>query len=84
MPWQERQVKVLREEFVQSALKGKKSISSLAEEYHISRKTAYKWIKRYLEAGHVEEGSRRPHHQGNKIDAATEAVILNTREQFPY
>jgi len=53
----------LRHEFVLKALEPFANISALSREYGISRKTAYKWIRRFKEQGIVglEDISRRPH-----------------------
>ena len=39
----------LRTQFIADYLRGVFTISELSREYQISRKTAYKWIDRYLE-----------------------------------
>jgi len=84
MPWQERPVKVLREAFVLSVLEQKQSMSAICREYGISRKTGYKWLDRFREEGTLEEHSRTPQHQPNRIDPEVEGLILETRRQYPY
>lgn len=51
MPWPETSVVQRRHEFVLRALEPGASISELAREYEVSRKTAYKWIRRFRECG---------------------------------
>ena len=51
MPWKETTTMSERKEFIREALKGEGSISALCQEYGISRKTGYKWLKRYREEG---------------------------------
>ena len=53
----------LKTQFVADYLRQMLSISELSHQYNISRKTAYKWIDRYLEDGAtgLVDRSRRPH-----------------------
>ena len=53
----------LKEEFVLAALAPEANVAELCREHGISRKTGYKWLGRFHEAGLVglEEMSRRPH-----------------------
>jgi transposase len=53
MPWKERSLMSLRQEFVVFALNVKKSISlqALCDRFKISPKTGYKWITRYRAEG---------------------------------
>ena len=75
----------LRHEFVLKALEPFANIAALSREYGISRKTAYKWIKRFKEQGVVglEDISRRPH--GSPLRASGDVVlkILELRTQYP-
>jgi len=85
MPWPEASVVKLRHEFVLKALEPFANIAALSREYGISRKTAYKWIKRFKEQGVVglEDISRRPH--GSPLRASGDVVlkILELRTQYP-
>ena len=51
-----------RVKFIAAYLRGELAVSRLCEAFGVSRKTAYKWIKRYSEAGIADlvEHSRRP------------------------
>ena len=51
MPWKERTQMSLRLEFVKFALAEDSNIAELCRRFDISRKTGYKWIKRYLQLG---------------------------------
>ena len=51
MPWAETCVVKLREEFVVKALEPGANVSDLCREYGISRKSGYKWLKRFKERG---------------------------------
>lgn len=84
MPWQERQVKVLREEFIRSVLGRQQNMSALCREYGISRKTGYKWLERFREEGQLEEHSREPQQQPTKTSAEVEDLVLETRNRYPY
>ena len=63
MPWREKNRMKLREEFVLRALEPDANMAALCREYTISRKTGYKWLERFREAGIVglADLSRRPH-----------------------
>lgn len=82
MPWEERSVKMIREEFVERALGGEKSKTALCEEYGISRPTGDKWLGRYCSGASLENASRRPH-KLHRTDAETEALIVNMRTKMP-
>ena len=83
MPWQERQVKVLREEFIRAVLARQQSMSAICRDYGISRKTGYKWLERFREEGQLEEHSREPHQQPTKTRAEIEDLVLKIRNQYP-
>lgn len=83
MPWIERQVKMLREEFVRRSMEEDRNISALCEEYGISRKTGYKWIKRHLEDGCLEDRDRRPLRISSKTADWVEKLIIETRNERP-
>jgi transposase len=69
MPWMERQVKMLREEFISRSMAGNESFSALyVKNLGISRKTGYKWIKRYREDGCLEDRSKRPWRVSTKTE----------------
>jgi transposase InsO family protein len=83
MPWIERRVEMLREQFVIRCLKEDSNISALCREYGISRKTGYKWIKRYQECGCLEDKSRKPKRTKSKTDERIEKLIIETRQERP-
>lgn len=63
MPWELRKVEDKRNELIQAYLAGA-SMTKLCNQYLVSRKTAYKWVNRYLETGSKEslkDLSRAPH-----------------------
>lgn len=70
MPWRQTSPMDQRTQFIADYLREVLSITELCDLYGISRKTAYKWIDRYLQCGPagLEEHSRRPHHSPNETD----------------
>jgi hypothetical protein len=56
--------------FIADHLRGTRSVSELCTEYGISRKTAYKWINRFIRRGPagLEDRSRRPRSALNGSD----------------
>ena len=63
MPWRDSSPMDLKTQFIADYLRQMLSISELCLHYNISRKTAYKWIDRYLDQGPtgLEDRARRPH-----------------------
>lgn len=85
MPWNVSKTVDLRTEFVGLALSGELSMSELCRRFSVSRKTGYKWLKRYQEAGPVGlvDQSREPVHHPLRSSAETEFLILACRDQYP-
>jgi transposase InsO family protein len=84
MPWEEKSKMKLKEEFIQELLTNRSAITQLCRKYEISRKTGYKWLKRFQEEGlnGLEERSKRP----SKVVVTScdwVEMILETRENFP-
>jgi putative transposase len=63
MPWSQTTAMHQRTQFIADHLRGIHSVTQLCAEYGIARKTAYKWIDRYIRRGPsgLEDRSRRPH-----------------------
>lgn len=85
MPWKEKTTVSLRMEFIKQALMKDVNISQLCREYGISRKTGYKWLRRYLEEGEegLQDRSRRPHHSPQRTPAEVEQRVLEVRKEHP-
>ena len=83
MPWKEKTVEATRREFVERVLKKEASKSAICREYGISRVTGDKWLRRFLNGESMEDQSRAPFHQGNRICAETEALIVAMRQKEP-
>lgn len=75
----------LRMAFVTQALEEGAKMSALCQAYGISRKTGYKWLRRYLVEGldGLSDRSRRPRHSPGRTPEATEQQILELRQAHP-
>lgn len=76
MPWRETWPMEQRLEFIREFETELFTMTELAAQYGISRKTAYKWLERYNADGAlgVRDRSRRPH----RSPCATEAELVET------
>ena len=83
MPWKELTTMSLRFEFITFALADDANISELCRRFNISRKTGYKWINRYCQAGYpgLAERSRRPKRSPNTTSADLQRAILQLRKR---
>src|SRR5437773_1163081 len=84
MPWKECHVMDERLRFVARLLDGEK-MAPLCVEFGISRKTGYKLFDRYKDAGShaLNDRSRRPYRQANRLPPAVEAVIVRLKREYP-
>jgi len=85
MPWKGVTVSEQRQRFIEDFQLNYYSVTELAERFSISRKTAHKWIKRYLEHGQagLEEQSRRPQSCPWQTDGAIVAELVAVRKAHP-
>ena len=87
MPWHEMSPMNQRLQLVWDYQSGLFSMSELAEQYGVSRKTAYKWVNRYdATAGDVaalSDRSRRPHTSPNASDPGVIEALLALRRRYP-
>lgn len=60
--------------------------TELCKNFHVSRKTGYKWIKRYTTEGFpgLNDQSRAPHHHPNELSEEVESLILEAKRQRPH
>jgi transposase-like protein len=74
-----------RTQFIADYLRKVLSVTELCDLYGVSRKTAYKWIERYLRQGPagLEEHSRRPQGSPNQTPQEIVAAILEARRRHP-
>jgi len=85
MPWKENTRMSLRLEFVTLAFAEKVNISRLCKQFRISRKTGYKWLRRYLDEGPsgLSDRPRTPRHSPVKTPASMEQAVLEIRDRHP-
>ncbi len=85
MPWEGVTLSEQKQRFIEDFLLNYYSITELAQRFNISRKTAHKWINRYLEQGPagLEERSRRKKSCPWQTDSAVVAEIVVLREKHP-
>lgn len=85
MPWKECTVVSERTEFIALALTDGANISELCRRMRISRKTAYKTLRRYVEAGAggLHDRSRRPHTCPHRTSPEMEKRIIALRLAHP-
>lgn len=83
MPWKD--VKPMDEKvlFIADYLRKVGNFSRLCESYGISRKTGYKWVERYQQAGAdgLAEQSRKPRSTALATPYAVQQAILELRDQ---
>ena len=85
MPWKETTTMSLRTEFIHLAELAGANFSQLCRGFGISRKTGYKWLKRYREGGEsgLADRSRHPHHSPRRSSVELEKAVVEVREQHP-
>jgi putative transposase len=84
MPWMECNQMDERLKFVARMLDGE-SMSAVCREFGISRKTGYKIFNRYQDCGleGLQDQSRRPIRQANKLPFQIERVIVQIKRERP-
>ncbi len=85
MPWNETSPMDEKTQLVADFLRGTLSITELSDLYGVSRKTAYKWIDRYVRQGPegLTERSRRPRRSPNSTDPRIVNALLEVRRRHP-
>lgn len=83
MPWKEKTTMSQRTDFIQEVSQTGVNLSALSREYGISRKTGYKWLKRYREGGEsgLADRSRRPQRSPRQTEAQVEVRVLKVRQE---
>ena len=85
MPWKECCQVDLRREAVTLACQPGAIVSQVATRFGVSRRTLYKWIKRWKEEG--EEGlwdrSRRPQGSPSRTSESIERLVIKLRQEQP-
>ena len=85
MPWRVETVMSQRKEFVALARSEGVIMSELCLRRGISRKTGYKWLRRYLEGGEqrLDDLPKRPHHSPNRTSDDMEQLVVDLRREHP-
>jgi transposase InsO family protein len=82
MPWKELSVHEQRLSVIHRVITLKQSVSQVAREQGISRKTLHKWLKRYRQSSDLSDYSHAPKHSPWKTDQAVEQSVLDLRRQY--
>ena len=85
MPWRETSPMQQRLEFVREYATELFTMTELAAQYGISRKTGYKWLERYDADGvdGLRDHSRRPHQSPHATDPDLVERLLAVRRRHP-
>ena len=85
MPWMETSPMEERERFLHNQQQALYTMVELCARYGISRKTRYKWLARFAEAGRqgLQELSRAPHTRPLRIGEVVVALLCGARRQHP-
>ena len=85
MGWEGVTVMDQRIRFISDYLEGFFPFTELCQHFGISRKTGYKWVKRYFEEGLVglEDRSRAPKHCPHRTENRCEAELIQERLRHP-
>jgi putative transposase len=86
MPWSERSPMDQRLQLVRDYRSGLFTMTELAEQYGISRKTGYKWIQRTAGDGSIvalADRSRRPHHSPGATAPHLVEILVALRTRHP-
>jgi len=86
MAWMERSRMDERVQLVAEYLKGERTMTSLCQDFGVSRKTAYKWLARYAEGGPagLHDRSRAARNHPNRLDETVVETLLLARRAHPY
>jgi putative transposase len=85
MPWTEQSIMNHRLSFIAACLRQEEAMSQLCLRHGISRKTGYKWLGRYEQAGvaGLEDLSSAPVTPAQAMDPTIMAAVLEAREKRP-
>jgi transposase InsO family protein len=84
MPWKRESVVEQRLRFLLGVRNQEATLSELCRRYEISRKTGYKWLKRYAQGGSIEalqDQTRRPHHSPGRTSLRHEQAVVRVRDE---
>src|SRR5262249_34468479 len=73
-----------RQRLVDAYLREEASLTELARRFGVSRKTAHKWVMRFLVGCELGDRSRRPHSSPKAVAKWLEDAIVDARKQRPH
>jgi putative transposase len=83
LPWKASSLVQQRQRFIDEYMSQEESVAELARRFEISRKTAYKWIDRFLAGCELTDRSRRPHSSPRAVRTEIEDFIVAARKLKP-
>jgi transposase InsO family protein len=85
MPWNRTDWMSERVKFIAAYLECEASFTDLCRDFGVSRKTGYKWVRRYEAHGAaaLEDHSRAPHSHPNAVPAHVIQAVLTVRRRHP-
>lgn len=85
MPWKTKDEQEQRYELVRAIAAGVESIAWLSRRWHVSRKTAYKWLKRYQQAGlrGLKDQPRKPERSVRRTPRSWLERLRRLRQKHP-
>ncbi|RLB49120.1 MAG: hypothetical protein DRI90_24825 [Deltaproteobacteria bacterium] len=85
MPWEETCAMDERAKLVAAYLSGEWEVAELGRHFGVSRKTVYKWVKRYVDEGPegLSDRSRRPKHCPHAMSDLVVLAVLDARRKHP-
>jgi transposase InsO family protein len=85
MPWNEVTIVSQRKEFVMLAQAENTNISRLCRRFKVSRKTGYKWLRRFEQKGAeaLHDHSRRPRSSPWMTESDVETAVKTLRQKYP-
>ena len=84
MPWRVQPVSEIRIAFVHHVRSTGHSVTDACAHFGISRKTGYKWLRRYRDDpdAPLHDRSTKPHHSPMRTGDAIEAEVLQLRQEY--
>ena len=85
MTWSAKNIMDQRFEFVLKSFDSSVPFNELCKEYNISRKTGYKWRKRFLDEGYdgMYDRSKRPKSSPSSLDEDMVCELLRLKYKYP-
>jgi transposase InsO family protein len=86
MPWRVTSLEEIRRAFCEQVLNGEEGVSAVCRLFGVSRKTAYKWLRRYREAGSrgLSDMRRKPRLSPGRAPIEVEAMVMGLKQRYPY